>query len=45
MQALSYILSVLGLVSMIAASLTKGEKMKKILFLVFCGNFLVQQVT
>ncbi|MBR2499667.1 MAG: YgjV family protein [Clostridia bacterium] len=41
MQILSYILSLLGLVSMICASMTKGEKMKRILFLVFCGNVLV----
>ncbi len=41
MQILSYILSGLGLVSMICASLVKGEKMKQILLLVFCGNFLV----
>ena len=41
MQALSYVLSSLGLISMILASLIKGEKMKTILFLVFCGNFLV----
>ena len=41
MQTLSYVLSLLGLLSMILASLTKGEKMKTILFLVFCGNVLV----
>ena len=41
MQILSYILSSLGLFSMIGASLIKGEKMKQILLLVFCGNFLV----
>ena len=41
MQVLAYILSALGLISMICASLTKGEKMKRILFLVFCGNILV----
>ncbi len=41
MQILSYILSILGLISMICASMTKGEKMKRILFLVFCGNVLV----
>ncbi len=41
MQILSYVLSLLGLLSMIWASMTKGERMKKILFLVFCGNFLV----
>lgn len=41
MQILSYILSVLGLVSMVLASMIKGQNMKKILFFVFCGNFLV----
>ena len=41
MQILSYVLSFLGLVSMIVASLIKSGNMKKILFLVFCGNFLV----
>ncbi|MBQ7897209.1 MAG: YgjV family protein [Clostridia bacterium] len=41
MQILSYALSLLGLLSMILASLTKGERMKTILFLVFCGNVLV----
>ena len=41
MQTLSYVLSLLGLLSMILASLTKGERMKTILFLVFCGNVLV----
>lgn len=41
MQILSYVLSLLGLSSMILASLTKGERMKTILFLVFCGNVLV----
>ncbi len=41
MEILSYILSLLGLASMITASLIKGEKMKKILFFVFCGNVLV----
>lgn len=38
---LAYLLSLSGLVSMILASLIKGEKMKTILFLVFCGNFFV----
>ena len=33
MQVLSYVLSLLGLASMICASLVKGEKMKTILFL------------
>ncbi len=41
MQIAAYILSALGLLSMICASLTKGEQMKRILFLVFCGNVLV----
>lgn len=41
MQMLAYVLSILGLVSMISASLVKGERMKQILFLVFCGNVLV----
>lgn len=41
MEILSYILSLLGLVSMIMASLIKGNNMKKILFFVFCGNILV----
>lgn len=41
MQTLSYILSILGLISMITASLIKGRDMRKILFFVFCGNFLV----
>ncbi len=41
MQVLSYVLSLLGLASMICASLVKGERMKTILFLVFCGNVLV----
>lgn len=41
MQIASVVLSVLGMCSMIAANLTKGDKMKKILFFVFCGNFLV----
>ncbi|MBO4940970.1 MAG: YgjV family protein [Clostridia bacterium] len=41
MQTLSYILSILGLISMVTASLIKGKDMKKILFFVFCGNFLV----
>lgn len=41
MEILSYVLSVLGLISMIVASLIKGQNMKKILFFVFCGNILV----
>jgi len=38
---ISYILSLLGLVSMIVSSLIKGRNMKKILFFVFFGNALV----
>lgn len=41
MQILAYVLSFLGLASMIAASLIKGKRMKLILFFVFCGNALV----
>lgn len=41
MQGLSYVLSALGLLSMICASMIKGTKIKTILFLVFCGNILV----
>ena len=41
MQTLAFVFSILGLVSMISASLVKGERMKLILFLVFCGNILV----
>lgn len=41
MQVLSYLLSALGLISMIIASVIKGSKIKTILFLVFCGNVLV----
>ena len=40
MDILSYVLSGVGLICMIVASLIKGERIKKILFLVFCGNFL-----
>lgn len=40
-QALSFVCSILGLVSMIVASLIKGKNMKTILFFVFCGNVLV----
>ena len=40
MQILSFVLSFLGLLSMITASLIKGENMKRILFFVFCGNVL-----
>ena len=41
MEILSFVLSIAGLISMIAASLVKGSDMKKILFFVFCGNVLV----
>ncbi len=41
MQILSYVLSILGLVSMISASMVKGKNMKLILFFAFCGNILV----
>ncbi len=41
MEILSYILSLLGMASMITASLIKGEKMKKTLFFVFCANALI----
>lgn len=40
MNVLIPILGVLGTVSMISAALIKGNKMKIILFLVFCGNVL-----
>jgi len=36
MQILSYVLSILGLISLILTTLAKGEKMKSILFLLFC---------
>ncbi len=41
MQQISFILSILGLISMIIASLIKGEKIKKTLIFVFAGNILV----
>ncbi len=41
MQLLSYILSISGLICIISASLIKGNKMKAILFLVFCANLFV----
>ena len=41
MSFIPYILSILGLLSMITSLLLKGEKMKLTLFFVFCGNFLV----
>lgn len=41
MEILSYILSFLGLVCILSASLIKGRNMKAILFLVFMANALV----
>lgn len=41
MEILSYVLSLMGLASMITASLVKGKSMKTILFLVFCGNIFI----
>lgn len=41
MQTLSFVLSTLGLISMIISFLIKGKNMKKILFFVFMGNVLV----
>lgn len=41
MEELSFCLSTLGLVSLIVASLIKGEQMKKTLMFVFAGNALV----
>ena len=41
MEVLSYILSIAGLICIIAASLVKGKNMKTILFLVFMANVLV----
>ncbi len=38
---MSYILSILGLAVLIVASLIKGETIKKTLYLVLAGNFLV----
>lgn len=38
---IAYILSLSGLLSMIAASLVKGKNMKAILVLVFTGNMLI----
>lgn len=40
MKFLSYALSALGFIAVVTASLLKGKKMKQILLLVFCGNFL-----
>ena len=41
MDILSYVLSILGLISMLAASLVKGKDMRLILSLVFAGNLLM----
>lgn len=41
MMILAYVLNLLGLLALILASLIKGEKIKKTLFLVTCGNLLV----
>lgn len=41
MQILSYVLSLLGLICIISASLIKGARMKSILFLVFGANVLI----
>lgn len=41
MQILSYILSLLGLASMVIASLVKGKNMKTILLFVFMGSMFV----
>lgn len=41
MQILSFVLSTIGLVSMIIASLIKGKNIKTILCLVFCSNLLI----
>ena len=41
MHFLAFVLSILGLLSMIISSLIKGKRMKLILFFVFCGNILV----
>lgn len=41
MVTLSYVLSIAGLISMVSASLVKGERMKTILFLVCLANALV----
>ena len=40
MQILSLVLSILGFIAVVTASLMKGNKMKQILFLVLCANFL-----
>ena len=41
MKILAYILSLLGLVCLILASLIKGEKMKKTLILIFVGSIFI----
>ena len=41
MQILSSVLCIAGSACIIGSTLIKGEKMKQILFLVFCANFLV----
>ncbi len=40
MGILAYVLSIIGLILMISASLIKGKQIKKILILAFSGNFL-----
>ena len=40
MKIIAYVLNISGLVCLLVASLIKGEKMKKTLFLVLCGNLL-----
>ena len=41
MQIISFVLNALGLLSIILASLIKGEKMKQVLFFIFLSNVLV----
>ena len=41
MEILSYALSVLGLGCLLLASVTKGERMRRILFLIFMANILI----
>jgi len=41
MKELSFVLSILGLVAMLGASLIKGKRMNYILFLVLLGNLLI----
>ena len=41
MKILPYVFSILGLISIISASLIKGKRMRLILFLVFCANAFV----